>query len=271
MEPERDEVYERIPWETLERKGGDRQWLAYAVAGAVVVGALAYSFTRNQPVAPVTAAPPVVATAPAATIVPAPVTPPSTVASPLVVAEADLFAIDPERLVDAATTHAVWLAVEYVSVDGTEESREVLASLLPSGLPLPDAPEDVQVYVDWAGAASVAAIGQTSYDVEVIVRSLVSTGGGAFVRQRPYRVGVTVEVGEDGATRATGAPTIAIVEALEPTEITLGAVPEDVLAVLGVDGEVVGGRQRSDGGWDVVVMMTGVDGVNRPVTVASSP
>ena len=35
MEPERNEVYERIPWETLEEKKPDRQWLMLAVAGAI--------------------------------------------------------------------------------------------------------------------------------------------------------------------------------------------------------------------------------------------
>ena len=49
MTEERNEVYERIPWETLEKKGGDRQWLLMAFAVAVVVGALAFSFMQSQP------------------------------------------------------------------------------------------------------------------------------------------------------------------------------------------------------------------------------
>ena len=47
--PFRFEVYERIPWETLDKQSGDRQWLVIAVAGAVAVGALAYSFVKSQP------------------------------------------------------------------------------------------------------------------------------------------------------------------------------------------------------------------------------
>ncbi|HSK06208.1 MAG TPA: hypothetical protein VK990_01725, partial [Acidimicrobiia bacterium] len=49
MEPERNEVYERIPWETLEEKKSDRQWMTLAIAGAIVLGALAYSFMSNRP------------------------------------------------------------------------------------------------------------------------------------------------------------------------------------------------------------------------------
>ena len=41
MEPERNEVYERIPWETLEDKKPDRQWITLGVAGAIVLGAVA--------------------------------------------------------------------------------------------------------------------------------------------------------------------------------------------------------------------------------------
>ena len=36
MEQERNEVYERIPWETLDQKKGDRQWIMFAVAGAIM-------------------------------------------------------------------------------------------------------------------------------------------------------------------------------------------------------------------------------------------
>lgn len=49
MDQERHEVYERIPWERLERPSGDRQWMLIALAAAVAVGALAFSFMKNQP------------------------------------------------------------------------------------------------------------------------------------------------------------------------------------------------------------------------------
>ncbi|HZD21845.1 MAG TPA: hypothetical protein VE569_00340 [Acidimicrobiia bacterium] len=266
MEPERDEVYERIPWETLEHKSGDRQWLVYAVAGAVVLGALAYSFTRNQPPAPPVAESPVVSTVPATTDSTAAVSPPSTVVSPVVVTEADLYAVDPERLIDQAAAYAEWFAVEYISYDGTEESNAILAELLPAGVPLPEAPEGTQVFVDWARAATVTQTGPVAFAVDVVVRSLVGQDNAAFVRQRPLQVSVDIEFGDDGTPHVSQPPTVTAVETTRGQEMGLVSVPEDVVATLGVKGEVIGGRQDPEGDWQVVVMMRGIDGVKRPVT-----
>jgi hypothetical protein len=268
MEPERPEVYERIPWETLEQKHGERQWLAYAVAAAVALGALAYSFTRNQPL-PV----PDTQVATAATTLPPPVstpttvlTPAPTVASPLVVAEADLYAVDPERLLDQAVAHAEWVAVEYVAMDGSEQSRSTLTSLLPEGVPLPTADPAVQVFVDWVGARSVTPSGPTTFQVEVLVRSMASSDESGFARQPPRLVVLEIEVGEDGAPRVATVPELRLMPEISPVPMTLQEVPEEVMASLG-DVEVVGGRQDADGSWEVVALQTGADGVTRPVLV----
>ncbi len=267
MEPEREETYERIPWETLEKKSGDRQWIVYAVAGAVVLGALAYSFMRNQPVPPPVAEPHAAAPATVPETTPSTASStPTTVASPVVVAEADLYAVDPERLVDQVMAHAEWAAVEYMAVDGSEQSREVLTSLLPSGTPLPEAPEGVQVFVDWVRARSVTQTGPTSFDVGVLVRSLASGADGGFVRQPPALVSMSVEVAGDGMPRVTSVPTLEEASPATPGELALSQPPEEVVS--DVDGEVVGGIQRADGGWDLVVRLAGADGVVRPVTIS---
>lgn len=268
MEPDRPEVYERIPWETLEKTGGDRQWLVYAVAGAVVLGALAYSFMRNQPTA--TPPPPeavTATTAPATTAQSNMGSTPSTVASPLVVAEADLYAVDPEMLMDQAASHAEWFSVEYVAYDGSEESRKTLSALLPDGLPLTEAPESTQVFVDWARASSVSTIGPASFEVDVLVRSLVSNGDSGFLRQPPLVVTVPVAIDGDGAAVVTGVPAVAVVEPESPGEMSLLDVPDDVAAEVASQGEVIGGVQSSDGTWEVVVMAEWADGVRRPVVV----
>jgi hypothetical protein len=268
MEPDRQEVYERIPWETLEKKGGDRQWLVYAVAGAVVLGALAYSFMRNQPTAspppPQTVAP---ESAPATTAKSNIGSTPSTVASPLVVAEADLYAVDPERLFDQAAGHAEWFSIEYVAYDGSKQSQETLRSLLPKGLPLPEASGDTtQVFVDWARARTVTQTGPTSFEVEVLIKSLVSTGESGFIRQPPTVVSVPVQIGEDGQATVAGVPAMVPVEPGGSVELGLLEVPEDVASQIESDGgEVVGGVQSSDGTWEVVVMAEWADGVKRPV------
>lgn len=267
MEPERDEVYERIPWETLEKKGGDRQWMAYAIAGAVVLGALGYSFTRNQPIAPPATDGVVVTTVPAAaaegTVAPTP----STVPSPIVMAEADLYAVDPERLFDRASSHAEWFAVEYLSADGAATSRDVLTSLLPAGAPLPEAPETTQVYVDFAATTQVTQSGPTSFDVDVLVRSLVSSGDSGFVRQPPRVVTVAVTITEDGLPRVAGVPSIEVATTAPQTELSLQTVPDDLAASAAAHGEVLGGIPHEDGTWEVVVMGEGPDGVRLPMTL----
>jgi hypothetical protein len=223
---------------------------------------------RNQP----TAAPPTpeavtATTAPATTTASEMAAPPSTVASPLVVAEADLYAVDPEMLMDQAASHAEWFSVEYVAHDGSEQSRETLSALLPDGLPLTEAQEGTQVFVDWARARSITAIGPASFEVDVLVRSLVSSGESGFVRQPPLVVTVPVEIDGDGAAVVAGVPAVAVVEPAAPAEMSLVEVPEDVAAAVESQGEIVGGVQSDDGTWDVVVMAEWADGVRRPVVV----
>lgn len=266
MEQERDEVYERIPWETLEKREGDRQWVVYAVAGAVVLGALAFSFMRNQPVPPPPEA--LATTTPAPTVTTIAPTTPSTVASPIVVSEADLYAVDPDLLAARAASHAEWFAVEYVAFDGSERSAETLAKLLPGGLPVPTAPEGTQVFVDWAGVRSVTQTNPVTFEVEVLVRSLVSNGDPGFLRQPPLLVQVEVTLGDDGEPRVSGAPLVAAVDVGSPIQLGLSPLPEPLAAQLDTEGEeVIGGMVREDGIWEVVVVTEGSDGVRRPVTI----
>lgn len=276
MEGERNEVYERIPWETLERKSGDKQWLLMAIAGAIVVGALAYSFMSNRP-ASAPEAPPVAATVPlpvgavdppAAVVVPtAPVA--TTAASPLVVSEADLYAVDPERWIDLAAAHAEWFAAEYFTVDGSEQSAATLTALLPEGLTVPPQADGIRVFVEWVRAIEVTEMAPLRYEVAVLVRSLVSGPDDLYQRQAPTIARVTVTVGDDG-------PMVVLPPVIEPVpqsdraELLLVPPPEDIsaraLALAGA-GEVVGGAARAEGGWAVVVMAPGPDGVVRPQTV----
>lgn len=270
MEPERPEVYERIPWETLEKKGNDRQWLLYAVAGAVVLGALAYSFMRNQPVPVPPPATVAAVSVPATTTTSVPAAPQaSTVASPLVVAEADLYAVDPERLLDQAATHAEWFAVEFVSYDGSEQSSTTLAALLPPDAPLPEAPDGTQVFVDWARASTVTQSGPAEFDVAVLVRSLVSTGEEGFRRQPARSLTVTVVVDDEAGPRVAGLPTLGVVESSSGPELGLTELPEELTGSLDpAAGEPVGGIPGVDGQWQIVVMAEGSDGVRRPVVVS---
>jgi hypothetical protein len=271
MEPERDEVYERIPWETLEKKSGDRQWLLYAVAGAVVLGALVYSFMKNQPApmpaSEIDAAATSVPATTAPTVTPAAV--PSTVATPMVVAEADLYAVDPERLVDQAAAHAEWFAVEFVSYDGSEQSSQTLSGLLPGGVPLPEAPAGAQVFVDWARAGEITQTSAATFDVDVMVRSLVSAGDGGFQRQPPRVLSVTVEIDGESGARVSAIPSLTSIEPVAGPDAGITDLPADVLDSLDPSlGEPIGGIVADDGSWQVVVMEEGADGVSRPVVIS---
>lgn len=264
MEQERNEVYERIPWEALEQRRRDPSRLVIAAACAVALGALAFAFTRDQAVPP--APPPVsVDSAPSPT---SPPVPSSTMTTPLVLAEADLYAVDTERLLDVAAAHAEWFALEYVSVDGSEASRIVLSGLLPAGVPLPEASEGTQVYADWVRAVSVTEVAPLLFEVEVMVRSLASSAEGVFVRQAPRRLTVEVAVGADGSPRVTRPPTEVTATGPTPQALALGVVPETIRFELEATmGAVVGGEPLADGRWRVVVMAADPDGVTRPRTV----
>ncbi len=276
MDSERNEVYERIPWETLESKGGgDGQWWMFALAGAIVLGALAYSFMSSRPVS--APPPPTIPVSSTVAAQGAPVTVPSGTAAPApvpevgtraVVAEADLYAIPPERLLDQAAAHAEWFVTEYVGIDGSEESRAALATLMPAGVPAPPPPESTRVFVEWVRAMSVEEVDQLAYRVTVLVRSLLSNGEEPYRRQAPFTATVDVSIAEDGP-HVMMPPVLGAVTT-EPLPLTLAPVPADVeAAAIAASGgsAVAGGVQSAAGGWLVVVTAPGPDGVPRPVTV----
>jgi hypothetical protein len=271
--PERNEVFERIPWETLEERKPDRQWMMLAVAGAIVLGALAYTWSNNRaaPVPITTTLAPAPATQAAAAAPPAaPAVSGTTVPTPVVTAEADLYAVHPERAIDRAIAHAEWFVAEYLTVDGSEESTATLAALLPVGIPLPVAPDGTRVFVEWVRAAEIEEIGDLTYRVTVLARSLAAEAGGDYVRQPPLGLDVDVSVAGDAA-QVLSAPRVAPAVIGQAHQLPIGEVPEEVATAAMQDSggtEVVGGVQGGDGGWQVIVMAPGPGGVARPVTVS---
>lgn len=276
MEGERHETYERIPWETLQAPRPDRQWIIYLIAGAIVVAALAYSFVANRAPAPVVGgelsevtSADSVAAIPDAAPPPAAVVPPTALADPVVISEADLYAVDPERLREEAVAHAEWFAAEYLTLDGSEAAAESLAALLPAGIPTPIADGETLVFVEWTGAMAAEEIAPMSYTVDVLVRWLMSGPDGVYARQAPTIVTVQVEVGDTGP-RVVLPPVVGPVPVRERATADLVEVPADVAsAAVEASGatEVIGGLATADGSWRVVVMAPGPDGVIRPQTV----
>ncbi len=260
MDRERDEVFERIPWETLEQAPRDNSRLIIYLAGAVVVGSLAFALVRGQP--PASPPPAPVAEAPATTSLP------QTAPIPSLLAEADLYAVDHDRLAGLAMAHAEWFAVEYMSADGSEAWRSTLQALLPHGVPLPAVPEGWRVQVEWAGAVSVSELGPLSFEVDVLVRTVSGRAGNGMQRNPPQTLTIEIVVGHDGIPRVARPPSIASTRMPTPHLMGLSVVPEAILARMPpTHAEVVGGEPLPDGRWLVVVMVVDADGVTRPRSV----
>ncbi len=262
MESERNEIYERIPWETLEGPQGDKRWLAYAIAGAIAIGALVFSFVRSQPLpAPVATSPSMVSVSPVATA-PAPATPVQT--SPMVIAEADLYAVDVESYMRAAAGYAELAAIEYFETgEGSAEP-----GLMPSGTPAAVVPRGMTVEVDWVGVGSIEAIDHFDYEVEVLVRSRTRSANGELVRQPTRSAVFRISIGPDGTPHVAAPPVVTSLHIASTETLTLVDVPDAIRAqVEATHGPVVGGEPLANGRWLVVAMALGTDGVSRPVTV----
>lgn len=275
MDEKNQEVYERIPWESLEKQGGDRQWLILGIAGAVVAGSLGYSFMSNRsaplpppPTDTVAAEAAPITLAPAA---PAPVPAPAQPA-PSLVTEADLYAVDPDLLAAEAAAHARWVVREFLANDGSTEPG-VLRSLLPADIPLPSTPEGVLVFVEWVDSLGVQEVDVGTYRVDVLARYMVSADGGDYQRVDPELFTLDIAMA-DGIPRLLGAPGVKAVDSPATAGLGLGAVPDAVAAgveALRPGSEIVGGYVDPGGSWNVVVLATGPGGVLRPEMVPISP
>lgn len=257
---EREEVFERIPWETLQQPRGDSSRMVIYLAGAVVVGALAFAFVRDQP-APV---------APPQEMIPTttPSVPAVTVQPPILRSEADLYAIDHDQLMAHAAAHAEWFAMEFVSLDGSESSRETLAMLLPQGVPLPEAPPGTQVFVDWARAIAVSEVAPLTFEVEVVLRSMAAGPDEGFVRQPPTTLMIEVAIGPDGKPRVVRPPSVGLDQVITPHLLGMVTLPDELRdQLLDTYIDVVGGEPLPDGRWRVVVLSVDPDGVTRPRSV----
>jgi len=271
MDEQNQEVYERIPWETLEQRGKDKQWLMMGVAAAVVAGSLGFTFVSNRPTlppAPVTTAAYPGPSLPSA-LAPAPPVAPPPETAPSVIAEADLYAIDPERLTSAAAAHARWVIREYLAHDGSTDENATLRSLLPTDVPLPSPPEGVLVFVEWVDSISVEELDVGEYRVEVLARYMVSADGGEYQRVEPELFSVEIGVVE-GVPYLLSAPSVRPLETVVTQGLGLGAIPDEVAAsveALRPGSQIIGGHTDASGVWDVVILAQGPGGVLRPETI----
>lgn len=183
MDDERDvEVFERIPWESLQTKP-DRRWTVYLASGVLVLGAIGVSVGRQMsaPTPPAMSTPSV----PAATTVavPPPVTepPPTSTTAPLW-SEADLMALPAATLEIPALARAEWFVSDYFTRDGEEERS----------------------FVEWVRAESIEWVAESTAEVSVLVRRLAASGDDPYTRLPTELWLVTMELSDEGWEVAAG-------------------------------------------------------------------
>lgn len=185
MDDERDvEVFERIPWEALEERP-DRRWIAYVMAGVIVLGAVGISIGRqlsSRPAVPVSttlAARTEAVTTTTALMAP-PVAPPTT---SIGLTEADLMALPAANLEWSAAALAEWFVVDHFT-------RE--------------APEGDRSFVEWVRALEVEWSATSTARVTVLVRRLAARSGDPYQRLDAEAWEVVTELADSGWSVAAG-------------------------------------------------------------------
>jgi hypothetical protein len=236
--PERDtdvEIFERIPWESLE-KNPDRRWIAYLLSGALVLGAVGVSLGRQLsagsalPPDPAPIVTTTLAVLPSTLATVGPTTVPETTAADRVApgarTEADLMALSDVPLEMAAATAAEWFVVDYFTRDDPGEGRS---------------------FVEWAGSLETTWIDPTTIEVTVAVRRLAAAPGIDYRRMGPEAWRVTVELGDEGWSVVEGPVEAGPVELSVTIPEIDAPVPAEVAATL--DGEEVVGAVEVGGRW----------------------
>ena len=269
-----DDVIESIPWESLGRVDPpDRR--SWYVVGAVALAVVAISASATRTLWPSPPLEPPMAsttTTPTVERAPEPLVPVSTVPAP-VLSEADLMAVEPERLERWVASHAEWFLTELFTLDGS--SREELAGLMPEGVSTAPPDPGARSFVESASTRTVTRTGPDRYEVVVLVRLLSSADGTAYVRQTASAFVVPVGIAE-------GRPVILDLPSPMEIEVSRGAVPAgeptvppaDVTEAAVASAETFGMVDRStvtarhlDENWRVTVGVSDAAGVLWPVVV----
>lgn len=185
MDEERDvEVFERIPWESLEDKT-DRRWMAYALAGVIVLAAVGVSLGRQmtpglEPVPTTTGEPSTTlgTVAPSTTAEVAAASP-----GPTTWSEADLMALPGETIETGAMAVAEWYVVDFFTRDDPEGDRS---------------------FVEWARAWQMEWDTPTSARVTVLVRRLAAPAAEPYHRLEEEAWDVEMELDGEAWSVASG-------------------------------------------------------------------
>lgn len=245
MEDHDVEVFERIPWESLEQNP-NRRWILYLVATALVLGAVGVTIGRGM-ITPPVEQPTVLATATAPMVDPSaePVvggrgSPDATILPPpeSTWSEADLMALPEGAVETPAMAVAEWFVVQHF----TREEGDVGRS-----------------FVDWARAVELTWMDLTTVDVTVLVRRLAAEGDDPYQRLPAEAWQVTTEL-EDDWWVVTHGPVQVALPTLEVSVPSLEDHVPDELAVA-PEAPIVGAAQIDEESWSVGVEWTDAAGL----------
>jgi hypothetical protein len=183
------EIFERIPWDSIDSRP-DRRWVAYLVAGVIVLASIGVSIGRQigpttreagDSTLPQSVSIPPGTLAPSTTLAVATTTP-TTVGEELWT-EADLMAL-PEGTVEAtAATLAEWYVTDFFTRDQVDRERS---------------------FVEWVGAWEVEWMSPALARITVLVRRLAAVGDDPYQRLDVEAWDVITRLDDTGWTVAGG-------------------------------------------------------------------
>ncbi len=242
------EIFERIPWEALEKRGGERRWWVYLAAAALFMAGLGVTIGRS--IASPTAPPEADSSSLVPTTLPV-AAPPTSITTPSTDdvtsgtwAEADLMAASAPALETSAASLAEWFVAGYFTRDGSDG-------------------EGGRSFVDWAGPIGFEWVESGRAQVTVLVRRLAGLDEGPYQRLSDEAWKVVLALDEegwqivDGPFRADVPKSPVAIEALD------SAVPDQVVALAG--DETVAGARREGPDWLVEVDWTDEAGLIWPI------
>lgn len=237
------EIFERIPWDALERPQ-ERRWIVYLVAAAVVMGAIGVSVGRGIPVGP-----PSTTVSSVTSPAPEPTSPPD-VTVPLEAApeipttwtEADLMAVPAETLEDSAAVMAEWFIVDYFTRDGGTSDA------------------GGRSFVEWAAVVDRTWVSNSVMELTVVVRRLAAEGDDTYQRIPVEGWLVTAELGDEGWVVVQGPVAITAPDPAVDLVPLDGPAPAEVVSPGG--DETVRGAAEIDDGWIVEVEWTDPAGLD---------
>jgi hypothetical protein len=275
------EELEHVPWQELlvAAQPEDRQrrtvYVGAGLVAALVVG-VALSRMVWAPAPAPSPLPPTDITSPeAASTGEEPVLPDLT-GLPMY-SEADLMASPPDPAERAAIARAEWFVADYFTADLDPSGSADVRAALPEGV-LAGFPQDLTEgisYVEWARAFRVAAVGDGSYRVGVLFRTLSAPPDRGFVRQPVRAVEVLVAVRADGGSAVLDLPApLPMPAGPEPVDLPAPAdPPPGVVEAAVADASAWGTEPRFvsahalGGGWRVVVTVADSAGKRWPLAV----